>query len=75
MSWRTALADASWSGCTDGLSLRINHRKDGAISVREGIAALGVSTLGGLKRKSVRLGQITKQAVRYCASCWWKRPG
>src|SRR5215831_2776167 len=35
MSGGRAPADASWSGCTDGVSLRINHRKDGAISVRE----------------------------------------
>ena len=57
MSGGTALADASWSGCTDGLSLRINHRKDGAISVREADRGVfGVSTLGGLKRKSATTG-------------------
>ena len=57
MSGGRALADASWSGCTDGLSLRINHRKDGAISVREADRGVfGVSTLGGLKRKSATTG-------------------
>ena len=57
MSGGTALADASWSGCTDGLSLRINHRKGGAISVREADRGVfGVSTLGGLKRKSATTG-------------------
>jgi len=57
MSGGTALADASWSGCTDGLSLRINHRKGGAISVREADRGVfGVSTLGGLQRKSATTG-------------------
>ena len=53
----TALANASWSGCTDGLSLRINHRNDGATSVREADRGVfGVSTLGGLQRKSATTG-------------------
>jgi len=53
----TALADASWSGCTDGLSLRIDHRKGGAISMREADRKLsGISALGGLKRKSATTG-------------------
>src|SRR6202041_3832376 len=61
MSGGTALADASWSGCTDGLSLRINHRKDGAISVREADRGVfGVSTLGGLKRKLAATGPYHK---------------
>ncbi len=52
-----ALADASWSGCTDGLSLRIDHRKAGAISVREtDRGVFGVSALGGLQRKSATTG-------------------
>src|SRR5579864_6559979 len=58
----TTLADASWSGCTDGLSLRINHRKAGAISVRE--ADRGVFGLVPLEDSSGnrrRLGHITKQ--------------
>src|ERR1017187_3941233 len=57
MAGGTALADASWSGCTDGLSLRINHRKDGAISVREADRGVfRVSAPGGLKRKSATTG-------------------
>ena len=61
MSGGTALADASWSGCTDSPSLRINHRKDGAISVREADRGVfGVSTLGGLKRKSATTGPYHK---------------
>src|SRR4029078_8875631 len=52
-----ALADASWSGRTDGLSLRINHRKGGALSVREADRGVfGVSALGGFKRKSTTTG-------------------
>ena len=57
MSGGAALADASWSGRTDGLSLRINHRKGGALSVREADRGVfGVSTLGGLQRKSATTG-------------------
>ncbi len=57
MSGGRALADASWSGCIDGLSLRIDHRKAGAISVRETDRGVcGVSALGGLKRKSATTG-------------------
>jgi hypothetical protein len=57
MSGGRALADASWSGCTDGLSLRIDHRKAGAISVREADRGVfGVSALGGLQRKSATTG-------------------
>jgi len=56
MSGGTTLADASWSGCTDGLSLRINHRGR-AISVREADRGVfGVSAVGGLKRKSATTG-------------------
>src|ERR1700741_4636030 len=55
------LADASWSGCTDGFSLRLNHRKDGAISVREADRGIsGVSALGGLKRQSATTGPYHK---------------
>src|ERR1700722_15878574 len=62
MSGGTALADASWSGCTDGLSLRINHRKDGAISVREtDRGALGLVPLEDSSGNRRRLGHITKQ--------------
>jgi len=61
MSGGTALADASWSGCTDGFSLRLNHRKDGAISVREADRGIsGVSALGGLKRQSATTGPYHK---------------
>ena len=57
MSGGAALADASWSGRTDGLSLRINHRKGGALSVREADRGVfGVSALGGFKRKSTTTG-------------------
>ena len=57
MSGDAALADASWSGRTDVFSLRINHRKAGAISVREADRGVfGVSALGGLKRKSATTG-------------------
>src|ERR1700757_4778990 len=52
---------ASWSGCTDGFSLRLNHRKDGAISVREADRGIsGVSALGGLKRQSATTGPYHK---------------
>jgi hypothetical protein len=62
MSGGTALADASWGGCTDGLSLRINHRKDGAISVREtDRGALGLVPLEDSSGNRRRLGHITKQ--------------
>ena len=57
MSGGTAPADASWSGCADGLSLRINHRKAGAISVREADRGVfGVSALRGFQRKSATTG-------------------
>ena len=57
MSGGGALADAPWSGCTDGLSLRINHREGGAISVREADRSVfEVSALGRLKRKSATTG-------------------
>ena len=57
MSRGQALADASWSGCTDGLSLRINHRKDGTISVQEADRGVfGISALGGLQRESATTG-------------------
>src|SRR3984957_20382210 len=62
MSGGTALADASWSGCADGLSLRIDHRKDGAISVREADRSVfRISTLEDSSGNRRRLGHITKQ--------------
>ncbi len=62
MSEGRALADASWSGCTDGLSLRINHRQAGAISVREADRGVfGVSALEDSSGNRRRLGHITKQ--------------
>jgi len=57
MSGGRAPADAPGSGRTDSPSLCIDHRKGGAISVREADRCLlGVGALGGLQRQSATTG-------------------
>ena len=57
---------------TDGLSLRINHRKNGAISVREA-ADCRLSPPRALTPNTPRSDDwaiLRSKGVRCCASCW-----
>jgi hypothetical protein len=63
-----ALDDASWGGCTDGISLGADHRKSRTISVREADQCLsGSGALGGLKRRTATAGTY-HQAGQFSAA-------
>ena len=75
VSRSAALADASWSGCTDRVVLRVDHRPSRAVSVWQADRELsGTGAVGGLQRTTATAGahHQTRQLV-CCASCWWKR--
>jgi hypothetical protein len=57
MSGSVALADASWSGCTDGVGLRVDHRPSPAISVWQPDRELpGTNAFGGVERTAAPAG-------------------
>src|SRR5271167_3388173 len=57
MSRSAALADASWSGCTDGVVVRVDHRESRSVSVWQADRELsGTSAVGGVQRTAASAG-------------------
>ena len=53
----TALADASWSWCIDGVGFRADHRTSGTVSVRQADRELsGAGSVGRVERRSATAG-------------------
>src|SRR5579862_9211622 len=57
VSRSTALADASWSGRTDRVGVRVDHRPSRTVSVWQADRELsGTGAVGGLQRQSTTAG-------------------